>query len=104
MDLTKLSRVVAGLVATAGMPVALAFPAFADCGDPGQPACMGPVTTVDQVVAIMAELTDPDIPASTETVTSSQRSLTAAASEARSTAAQNPLHSLIPRKDDDRKR
>lgn len=67
MDLTKLSRVVAGLVAAAGMPVALAFPSFADCGDPGQPACMGPVPTVDQVVAIMAELTDPDIPASNKT-------------------------------------
>ena len=67
MDLTKLSRVVAGLVAAAGMPVALAFPAFADCGDPGRPACTGPVPTVDQVVAIMAELTDPDIPASNKT-------------------------------------
>jgi len=37
--------------------------AHADCGDPDQPACTGPVPTVDQVVAIMAELTDPNIPA-----------------------------------------
>ncbi|WP_343577495.1 hypothetical protein [Mycobacterium sp.] len=37
--------------------------AHADCGDPGQPACTGPVPTVDQVVADMAELTDPNIPA-----------------------------------------
>jgi hypothetical protein len=35
----------------------------ADCGDSGQAACTGPVPTVDQVVAIMAELTDPNIPA-----------------------------------------
>jgi hypothetical protein len=32
--------------------------ARADCGDPGQDPCTGPVPTVDQVVAIMAELTD----------------------------------------------
>jgi hypothetical protein len=37
--------------------------AHADCEDPGQEPCTGPVPTVDQVVAIMAELTDPDIPA-----------------------------------------
>jgi hypothetical protein len=37
--------------------------AYADCGDPGQDRCAGPVPTVDQVVAIMAELTDPDVPA-----------------------------------------
>jgi hypothetical protein len=37
--------------------------ANADCGDPGQDPCTGPVPTVDQVLAIMAELTDPNIPA-----------------------------------------
>ena len=37
--------------------------AYADCGDPGQDPCTGPVPAVDQVVAIMDELTDPDIPA-----------------------------------------
>ncbi|OBK40782.1 hypothetical protein A5658_20710 [Mycobacterium sp. 1245111.1] len=37
--------------------------AYADCGDPGQDPCTGPVPTVDQVVAIMAELTDPHKPA-----------------------------------------
>lgn len=37
--------------------------AFADCGDPGQDPCTGTVPTVDQVVAIMTELTDPNIPA-----------------------------------------
>jgi hypothetical protein len=37
--------------------------AQADCGDPDQPACTGPVPTPDQVAAIMNELTDPDIPA-----------------------------------------
>jgi hypothetical protein len=37
--------------------------AYADCGDPGEDPCTGPVPTVDQVVAILAELTDPNKPA-----------------------------------------
>jgi hypothetical protein len=37
--------------------------AYADCGDTGQDPCTGPVPPVDQVVAIMAELTDPNRPA-----------------------------------------
>jgi hypothetical protein len=37
--------------------------AYADCGDPGQDPCTGPVPTVDQVVGIMQQLTDPNIPA-----------------------------------------
>ncbi len=37
--------------------------ARADCGDPGQDPCTGPVPTVDQVVAVLTELTDPNIPA-----------------------------------------
>jgi len=41
--------------------------AHADCGDPGQNPCAGPVPTVDQVVAIMAELTDPNRPAASKT-------------------------------------
>lgn len=41
--------------------------AHADCGNPDQPACTGPVPTVDQVVAIMSELTDPNIPAANKT-------------------------------------
>jgi hypothetical protein len=41
--------------------------AYADCGDPGQDPCTGPVPTVDQVVAILAELTDPNKPAATKT-------------------------------------
>jgi hypothetical protein len=40
--------------------------AYADCGDPGQDPCTGPVPTVDQVVAIMAELTDPNRPAASK--------------------------------------
>jgi hypothetical protein len=63
----KLSGLAAGLVAAAAMPVVMAVPAFADCGDPGQPPCAGPVPTPDQVVAILAELTDPDIPAANKT-------------------------------------
>jgi hypothetical protein len=47
------------------LAASLAVPAtaHADCGDPGQDPCTGPVPTVDQVVAIFAELTDPNIPA-----------------------------------------
>jgi hypothetical protein len=41
--------------------------AHADCGDPGQDPCTGPVPTIDQVVAIFAELTDPDRPAMSKT-------------------------------------
>jgi hypothetical protein len=36
--------------------------AYADCGDAGQAPCTGPVPTVDQVMALMNELTDPDRP------------------------------------------
>lgn len=63
----KLSSIVAGLVAAAAMPVVMAVPASADCGDPGQPPCARSVPTVDQVVAIMTELTDPDTPAANKT-------------------------------------
>jgi hypothetical protein len=51
------------------LAASLAVPAtaYADCGDPGQDPCTGPVPTVDQVVAIMAELTDPDIPTANKT-------------------------------------
>jgi hypothetical protein len=58
------------LPALATLTVALiASPAtaYADCGDPEQPPCTGPVPTVDQVVAVLAELTDPDIPAANKT-------------------------------------
>ena len=41
--------------------------AYADCGDPGQDPCIDSVPTVDQVIAIMAELTDPDRPAASKT-------------------------------------
>lgn len=41
--------------------------AHADCGDPGQPPCTGPVPTVDEVIADLAELTNPDIPAANKT-------------------------------------
>ena len=65
MNWIKLSglAMVAALIA-APATVVTAAPAYADdCGDPGQPPCTGPVPTVDQVVAIMAELTDANKPA-----------------------------------------
>jgi hypothetical protein len=37
--------------------------AYAGCGDPDQPPCTGPVPTTHQVMAILGELTDPNIPA-----------------------------------------
>jgi len=63
MSWTKLS------VATALSAALIASPAtaHADCGDPDQPPCTGPVPTVDQVVGLLAELTDPDIPAANKT-------------------------------------
>jgi hypothetical protein len=47
------------------LAASLAVPAnaHADCGDPDQPACTGPVPTPDQVMALLGELTDPNIPA-----------------------------------------
>jgi hypothetical protein len=51
------------------LAASLASPAtaHADCGDPTQDPCTGPVPTVDQVVGIMAELTDPSRPAASKT-------------------------------------
>jgi hypothetical protein len=46
--------------------LAVPAPAHADCGDPGQDPCTGPVPTVDQVVGIMQQLTDPNIPAASK--------------------------------------
>jgi hypothetical protein len=55
MNWTKLSIVTTLVSALIASPAT----AYADCGDPGQPACTGPVPTTDQVVAAMAQLTDP---------------------------------------------
>src|ERR1700722_18681176 len=52
---------VAAMILAAGITAPAT--AYADCGDPGQDPCTGPVPTVDQVLAIMTELTDPKIPA-----------------------------------------
>jgi hypothetical protein len=47
------------------LAASLAAPAIAhaDCGDPDQPPCTGPVPTIDEVVGIMQQLTDPNVPA-----------------------------------------
>ena len=58
---------VAAVLLAAPLAVVGAPTAHADCGDPGQDLCTGPIPTVDQVVAIMAELTDPDKPAANKT-------------------------------------
>jgi hypothetical protein len=46
-----------------GALIACPATAHADCGDPGQEPCTGPVPAVDQAMAILAELTDPNKPA-----------------------------------------
>ena len=58
------TAVVSAAVAATVLTVA---PAYADCGDPGQSPCAGTVPTADQVVAILAEMTDPSIPAASKT-------------------------------------
>ena len=62
-----MKTVAAAMMLAASLTVAAPAPAYADCGDPGQPPCAGPVPSVDQVVAVMAELTDPGIPAANKT-------------------------------------
>lgn len=63
------SAVPALLAALIALPAATmtAVPARADCGDPGEPACTGPAPTVEQVVAVLDAMTDPNIPAATKT-------------------------------------
>ena len=53
------------VLASALVAALIASPAtaHADCGQDGQPACTGPVPTVDQVTALLNELTDPNTPA-----------------------------------------
>jgi hypothetical protein len=63
LRIPKLAAVVGTLMATIICTLATAY---ADCGDPGQDPCTGPVPTVDQVVGIMQQLTDPDIPAASK--------------------------------------
>lgn len=55
--------VTAVLLATAFTGVAAPATAAAGCEDPGQSPCTGTVPTADEVLAAMAELTDPNIPA-----------------------------------------
>lgn len=62
MNWTKLS-----VATTLAALIASPATAHADCGDPDQSPCTGPVPTVDQVVGIMAELTDPNKPAGDKT-------------------------------------
>jgi hypothetical protein len=52
-------------VGTAMTAALIATPAtaYADCGEPGQDPCTGPVPTVDQVTDLLNRLTDPSIPA-----------------------------------------
>ncbi|WP_428339628.1 hypothetical protein [Mycobacterium sp.] len=51
------------------LAASLAVPAtaHADCGDPGQEPCTGPVPTVDQVDAVITKLFDPARPATSKT-------------------------------------
>lgn len=60
-----MKNVVAALLLAASLSPPAA--AYADCGDPDQPGCTGPVPTVDQVMAVVNELIDSDIPAANKT-------------------------------------
>jgi hypothetical protein len=56
-------RRIAPVIVLAAALIASPATAYAQCGDPGQDPCTGPpVPTVDQVVAIMTELADPNKP------------------------------------------
>lgn len=59
----SIAVVAGGLIGVPVGVVTVAAPAYADCGDPGEPPCSGPVPTDDEVMAIMTELIDPDVPA-----------------------------------------
>lgn len=52
------------IVAATLLAASLVAPATAHavCGDPDQTPCTGPVPTVDEVLAIMGRLTDPNVP------------------------------------------
>lgn len=56
-------KTTAAAVLLAGALMAAPATVYADCGDPDQAPCTGPVPAVDQVLAILAKLTDADIPA-----------------------------------------
>jgi hypothetical protein len=58
-----MKAVVSAALLVASLTVVAPATALADCGDPNQPPCGGPVPTVDEVVAVLASMTDPDIPA-----------------------------------------
>jgi hypothetical protein len=63
----SMKTAVAAMMLAASLTV-VAAPATvrADCGDPGQDPCTGPVPTVSDVVAVLAELTDPGRPAASK--------------------------------------
>lgn len=52
----------AALITVPAAVVIAAPPSHADCGDPGEPPCTGPVPTDDEVAAVMTALTDPNVP------------------------------------------
>jgi hypothetical protein len=54
---------IVGAVLLLAASLAVPATAHADCGDPGQDPCTGPVPTVDEIVAVTQQLTDPNIPA-----------------------------------------
>jgi hypothetical protein len=62
-DALMKTALTAMLLAAALTGMTVPATAHAECGEPGQDPCTGPVPTIDQVLADMAELTDPNIPA-----------------------------------------
>jgi hypothetical protein len=62
----SMKTVAAAMMLAASLTVVAAGTAHADCGDPGQDPCTGPVPTVDDVGAILAKLFDAGVPAATK--------------------------------------
>jgi hypothetical protein len=57
---SRMKTIAAATILAASLAGSVA--ANADCGDPGQDPCTGPVPTVDQVTALLAELMDTNRP------------------------------------------
>lgn len=55
-----MKTIVAAMLIAASLTVPAT--ALADCGDPGQDPCTGPVPPVEQVVALLSKLMDPNTP------------------------------------------
>jgi len=61
------NRSVIAIVTASAALMTAPVTALADCGDPGQSPCVGPVPGTDQVLAVLAKMADPGISAASKT-------------------------------------